>query len=882
VSDLSAPLTSSPYDASGEVERRYPLLAELVIGSCPGTQWNRLPRFLGLLLAAAESSAPEICLVLLPEIEAVGYLTAMLLALSRLQAEFPSLLHEYARRGLQVGQRVRVLPHGYVYGYAGVLGGYNESFKLDVLDANDKAWKTFPVAEILRLEPTERARPRGKGNTMLGSFELSNLDRLVGIQTGGNTSLFRNHVLYLSARAEAQDLAAAVAFARSGRDPVHGVGGAGIPWGLISPDGAVQRDDDYQRSGEPLIAVTHSPDHLAAACEQAAPLSKLVIANDAEKLARNLQAYDRIAQTQRLLIIASHRSAEAAEQLGERGCRVWRLSPAEIRHGEPVAERGTSGGAVGRLFQAVENWQALTLASVDCEDAILDEVAGKLESVGHNLDPAATRDETKRVVGRLFALLCEAGEVCGEAGEETAREAKGRLDILERTIEQEGVWLPREVRAALKDACKGLRLAYDADATARTPGLGKAPVLQRLIEDLNNRGLERILVVTRTPAGARSVGGLLTRNNYVAIVRAISEAEQFAEADAVILTAWPNTRRLSDLIGRYLASQFYLVAFRFERHWFSGFRRHHVATMRRGEIEPSMKAAITGLPIGAFSPVERNAPGSADAGSEVPSVVKIEDLLLRQRKGAALAATGRDENRPARYAGFVGAGYAYLSEWQHLPVITSLVRGTAGSRPRLDLRTVDALTVGDYVVFRGGAESNIVRSVAEQLTGAEEYARLRERAEAWRQSLRRLGNDPRLRLADLSKVHALLRRWGLSIGLHTVRRWLYDETQIGPGDDEALVAIAKAVADEDLLAKRADVWDAIRAVRTLHLEAGRRLSQLLLDNIQRNPPQVGSRETRIEVAGAPAWILEVEELGGGYEPRSSGQVNRLLWDDTFV
>ena len=880
MSNSSPPLSELSRDDSSQIEWRYPLLAELVIGTRPRNRRDRLPRFLGMLVAAAESSAPEICCILLPEIETVGYLTATLLALSRLQAEFPSLVSDYARHGVEEGQRVRVLPTRHVYRYAGVLPGYHESFKLEVLNTGDKAWKTFPVSQILRLEPTEHAFPKGKGNTNLGGFELSDLDRLIGIQSGGNTSLFRNHVLYLSARAEAKDLAAAIELARAEGGPVSGVGGEAIPWGHIAPDGEVQRDDDYQRDGEPLVAVTHSPDHLAEACERAAPLSKVVIANEADKLARNLQAYDRIARTQKLLIIASHRSADAVEPLGERGCRVWRLSPAEILQGNQAAEHPTSG-VLGKLFRAVENWQTLALSSIDCEEPTLDAVAESLAIVGSHLDPASARDETKRIVGRLFSLLCEAGDSCGEVDQDAGRDASARLDVVGRTIEQEAVWLPREVTLALRAACGALRSALDAAAAAT--GHGKRLALQRLIEDLHSRGVERILVVTRTAAAARNVEGLLKRNNLAAVVGAIGEVEQFREAGAVILTGWPNSRRLFDLVGRYLAPCVYLVAYRFEREWFSGFRRYYAASMRRGEIEPSMKAALTGLPSTAFAPsAEWTATSKDEDRAEVAPVVRIEDLLLRQRKGVALSAGSRDEVRPARFVGFVGAGYASLSEWQHLPVITALVRGTPGSRPRLDLRTVDALTVGDYVVFRGGAESNIVRSVAEQLTGAEEYARVRERAEEWRQSLWRLGYDPELKLADPPRIHELLRRWGLGIGLHTVRRWLYDETQIGPGDEEALTAIARAAGDDDLLARQTEIWDAIRAVRTLHLEAGRRLSQLLLDSIQRNPPQVGSRQTRIDVGGAPAWILEVEELGEGYEPTPAGQVNRLLWDEAFV
>jgi hypothetical protein len=403
------------------------------------------------------------------------------------------------------------------------------------------------------------------------------------------------------------------------------------------------------------------------------------------------------------------------------------------------------------------------------------------------------------------------------------------------------------------------------------------------MNDLVTQGVSRILIVTRTPGGTRTVTRAFEQQSNMALtVKSIAEIDDFPEADAIILTAWPNSRRLGDVISRYLAPSVYLVAFQFEREWFLRFRRQHAANMRTGELDPAVKAVLTGLPIEFFgtervetAPVEQEVPVIDTHG-----VVRIEDLLLHQRKGSALPAGGRDDTRPVRYIGFFGAGYAYLSEWQNVPVITSLVRRTSEGRARVSLRTVDALTVGDYVVFRGGAESNIIRTIAEQLAGREAYARWRDRAEGWRKGLQRVFNADMSQGNPVARVHSLLRRWGLEVGVHTVRRWLSDETQIGPSDEENLIAIAKATQDDDLLARKAEVWEAIRAVRALHLEAGRRLTELLLMSIQQTPPQVGSRETKIEVAGAPAWILQVEEIGKEYEERPSSQVNRLLWDGT--
>jgi hypothetical protein len=169
-----------------------------------------------------------------------------------------------------------------------------------------------------------------------------------------------------------------------------------------------------------------------------------------------------------------------------------------------------------------------------------------------------------------------------------------------------------------------------------------------------------------------------------------------------------------------------------------------------------------------------------------------------------------------------------------------------------------------------------------ELAGADQYARLRAVAELWRTSLWRLADSAEFGLADPRRIHQTLGRSGLAVGIHTVRKWLYDDTQIGPGQELAIDVIARATQDEELQVRRVEVWDAVRAVRTLHVDAGFRLTAMLLDELRRNPPAVTGRETRLRLGPGGAWVVEVEEIGDAFEERPASQVNRLLWDEGFA
>src|SRR5687768_13009902 len=104
---------------------RYPFLADLrfSVGGVADTP----PPVLALLLAAAEKRAPGACCFVLPRATSITMSLGILGALTRIKAEFPGRVEEYARRQFVMGQRVRVLPTGHIYEFDGVFEAGRES-----------------------------------------------------------------------------------------------------------------------------------------------------------------------------------------------------------------------------------------------------------------------------------------------------------------------------------------------------------------------------------------------------------------------------------------------------------------------------------------------------------------------------------------------------------------------------------------------------------------------------------------------------------------------------------------------------------------------------------------------------------------------------------
>lgn len=391
-----------------------------------------------------------------PDASRVACTAATLLALSKLTQEFDHLAREYAQRKFELGQRVMVRPTGHVFEYAGILdaeGGWSKRFRLKVLGKHDL--RALPISDVLRLEPTTRKSPKGKCDTPLHSHvEPDALDTLVGIQSWGNKSIFDNRVLYLASKTQLESFLNATALSRAdtgmvansnlsknqkrklkrrgGYAPHTSVATGSrsrlldlLPWGSINEDGSTVSSDRYQVEGEPLLSVAHNVENIAEASVRAEPFSRVVFVDGPERLVRNLQACDDIADSQKVIVVAGHESVDSLCVLEERDFFIWRVTPEEVQLGLD-ARNGTESVFFARAIDAASNYQRLELEGSDCRDEQLEDAADNLDQAGRHLDRFEGDEEAKRCLQGLFRLLFQISDRCAPP------EAREKISILDR------------------------------------------------------------------------------------------------------------------------------------------------------------------------------------------------------------------------------------------------------------------------------------------------------------------------------------------------------------------------------------------------------------------------------------------------------------------
>lgn len=861
-----APQASFLEEAKAAIESRLPLLKRLLLSNQADVAKVRLPAITGLVAAILDSTDRPCCLVV-PDHQEMALAVSTLVSVSRLERAVPEILRAYASVSLQArpGEkpaRVLVHPSGLVYEYAGFFSP--EFFRLKVLDRNES--RSLPVKEVARLERTLKKRPKGYLNSDLGRPKPTVLGTLVGIPGTVNRNFLRNYVAVLSTKKHLKDCLQAWTIAVEGH-ALAGTLGEEIPCGELDEDGGLSFFDKYIASGEPLIAVASSPDDLAAFCAARAQLSVAVIVDDVERLARNLQAYDTIADRQRVVILADDSQHEAVRVLRERGCTVWHLSPEEVLM---VSGPGVATGPLNVLLTKASNMRDLVVAPSACACDVLDEAAADLAGAARAIPADNDNAAVHALFQTLFGTLMVCAEHLGSEGDSFLGEIRKRLIDAKSLLKRAEIWIAPEIVPEIDTVIT--RLGCAAEELAEYPITPKGQVL---LDCLGPPGTPPLpaAVVTRSEARRDAVRQWLTCQGLDIPVYRANEVPGDRQFEQLVVVSWPGSRRFDRLLRLYATQRLRVLAYSFERMWLGEYRKRYEQSAPP-RLSTKQKSVLLGLHKDVDEKEEPLPPSPTGGPFDLPE----ERFLIRRKTvaaGVAAADDGPVEPVEAHYVDFAGPTFAYLTDGHELPVVNEYVSGEHAAAGKVPFRPVGELKVGDFVLFRSTGDSDIIRFMVEDEIGADRYRKLRETATHWKKALGKIGSDPQ-------EVWDKLRQFGFSRQVQTVRAWLCRVNMIAPKNVEDIRMIARASSDQALVDMLPAVEQAISEINGHHIKAGKRLTSELLKELPRRLDVIASGETEVDLGFGKVWIVRIEEIDGGLTPVNYTIVNRLLWDAEYV
>lgn len=855
---------SSPIDAHSdliaEFRRRFAIFDGMKGKFGNAVLPERIPWFFGFILAAAVKPSPGACCFVLEKTQGTTAVAALLAALVRLQHDFPSQVKHYAEVALQRGQRVKVRPSNFVYEYEGLWEDLPGFFKLKLIGEN--SWRSFPLTDILRLEPTDRIKPKGVGSSDLGTFEPSPLDHLLDLTTCGNNSIVCNTVLVNMTQARFARVLDSIALTPK-HTKQHSQLSHFLPWGSIGHDGILKPNDPYQVTGEPLIATTNVLEDLALATSLSEIASKVVFIDGARRLARDLQAFDDITDRQRTVVLASPDENEELNLLNNRGCPIWHMSADEVLIGEAYTNGRARQSLVGATIRAAKIRKRFNLKKIDCRDDLLEAVAASLAHAAEIIKGKEETTEADAILARLFRILLECSECCFGVGEDTVSD----LRSVQGYMVQHAKWLGKEIADIFEDAINKLDQAIPRDF-----GRQKAEALLNTITEQDIRWA----ILTRSSRVAerlREEEDILGHDLPILPVSTVSPNHEYR---GIILLAWPNARRFTRLKNLSVTAEIRILTYPFESAWLLHHQKQEHAWRWSNRIGEDTCSSILGIDRHLLSGLdvtksEEKPRYPRETSLDLPAL-ELEKRVMQRQNVQPPTATDDEDSREARLVQFFGGCHALLTEWAELPVLNDLIDSGKGERVKLTSATASRLSTNDFVLFRDSGDKEFLRLIAEEILGEEEYRSTRDLAERWKSALRRF--QASLAPAELQQK---LANHGIKRTLSTIVGWLDNPDRIGPRNHDDIEIIAKITADTELLSSKDEVKSAISRIRGAHLAAGMQLTKLILGELHGKLNELDDQPTLLDLDYGHAWVVQIESVHIEKQNYPVGQVNRLLW-----
>ncbi len=850
-----------------ELRSRFPIFGQIKGKFGEESEVESIPWFYALLLSASLNREPGAICFVLDKTQGTTALAAVFLALSQLQEDAPHLIEQYANTAISKGQLVRVKPSNFVYEYDGLWEDFPDKFKLKVQDREE--WRSFPISDVLRLEPTTSKRRKGYVNTNLGMGESEScIDQLFGITTHGNYSIIQNKVMLCMPQEPFARIREQVSLTPSESDRSCRLSEF-LPWGTVNLDGEIKVADSTQVIGEPLVAVTRVPQDLRDAAIASPEGTKLILADGVSRITSDLQAFDEITDRQKVVILANPDEIEKMSNLSDRGHPIWYLSSSEVTIGERQPRRRSRVSLVGRTVRLAGIRDEVQVVPVHCEWDKLHGVAESLERVASEINQSEERSETTEaadLLARLYIVLLEYSESCFEIPEGAGVDLKSAWDILIRNQ----MWMAPDLVNHFKNAFDVLfGLAED-----ETRGNEKVEALLDTLTESDKQWT----IICRSNRSADCLRKHLASQGADTPVQTIQALNSEEEWEGILLLAWSGRRQFSRLRNLAVTKSIRILTYPFEYRWLTGHQRHEHYVRNNYKMKDTARAEILGIDskmLYAIEPVDQAKP-AFDVPKEEHPMLDFERRFNRKQSSRPAKIFSGDELRPANLIEFYGRCYAFLTEWSKLYVLNDLINENRVKGGNLPMAGAIDLSIDDFVLFRASGEKELTRLLAEDELGIEEYQRTRKIAERWKLSLRCIGTSPEL-------VKVRLDYHGLERGLPTIIRWMEDSELISPQKyEDELEIIAKVADDKELLNDLESVKNAISLIRGAHIRAGHQLTKLIVDEIRNHTGHLDDQPVKLDLEFGQAWVVQVESVGLEPQECAVDQVNRLLWEDDLI
>ena len=802
-------------------------------------------------------------------------LLAFFFSVYKFSRDLPGLINKFSSLHLEVGDRIQVLPEGWVYEFRGAHKKYpHDFFIINVLD-EPSSTRTIPKSEFLRFKKTSKDRPKGKLSGSFTDLEPTPIDFfLPGMSIFGNDDILEIQTLILAKKAFIQhSFSTFGSRSKSAFSEYDEIVNTFIrfldisPIGTISEEGEILSTDRNVNTKKPLIATSQSIDDLFYTVRKQELKEKLILIDGIKDLDIDPNYLDYALENNTVCVLASrdelfsvHNYLEKFEiNIPQEEEILQETNKSEINRRAPI----------GKLLSMAANRNELHIYFKFCELKELDELYEKFREMlikyrRHN-------DEIDQIFLTLHGLLFDLGE-CFEVNENYLK----KLEFLERKLSE----LSEDNVEPSKQIQEIIDGVYSIFESLQKFG---SPKLQALLSELKESEDANTLLLVRSNQAVENLQRVVKSRNIVRTYNSFA-SESSGNFKKIICLGWPNSKRFGKFWHQHLSKEIHFIGYVFENHRFKRFLSSYDglhARLIRGSTDPEWFAKGTFRLLNKIQvyddPTQLEELKSDDIGEDNLEESQNKELesLIRRIESRALNNNTyiydeEDVMLDAKLINFAGGeAYSWFTEGHKVHVLDELF---IDNSEKISIRSIEELDEGNLILFRDQGDKDFLRMIAQDAIGRNEYDLHLKRSGEWKLALSTLGES-------LKQINAVLRKSGLNKNAGTISQWLHNDELIGPRDLEEISKILSLVTDNTQYSRAEDIVQSIEIVRSSHHSAGFELTKLIIEEIKSNPPDLSQSINEINLNLGTVWIAEIEKIHNQIESIGASNLNRLLFTE---
>ncbi|MBR4341237.1 MAG: DrmE family protein [Lachnospiraceae bacterium] len=384
----------------------------------------------------------------------------------------------------------------------------------------------------------------------------------------------------------------------------------------------------------------------------------------------------------------------------------------------------------------------------------------------------------------------------------------------------------------------------------------------------------------------KSILGVLPENayNYKLHVYTIRDylKNRRTDFDIVIIVGWFRAEYIRKIIYGYEVNKVYLLNYGIEKRWCCA----HTKSWKQKLNNSNNKTIVQN----SFSKDKKNTDIiiKTETKEELTKtengiITEQDDLeyVLLENKYRQYCSNGNkdgEEITEAKPVSYVGGSFSLFRKGHKIIVCTKMIQQITN---RIDVKEVEELSIGDFVVIRE-ASKDLIKEVADKILESNNKIHLRAISEIWQEALKIESS-----FNSIDDIAKRLKEEGCDRNIQTIRNWIYNDEIIIPKRKEDLIAIAHVTQDSVLLEKLDEIYDAGETIKRAHIKAGRILSDRLTDSIGQiiqekhitDPYNIWDPiELEIEGVG-PTKILKIMDIGQEWLFVNYSDTNKILSEE---